>query len=162
MLHSLPLSLTTQAQLCDAQEVHLVVRDQGRSVQAVWPAVGHLSAHVQMLGCIICNDVEDRGRQLSTPLHVSWVSDDMQISDMHFLSFRSWQCIYSGTYLWASTVFVSKSGCFMKLHIDLLGCWWPANPDAINTGTESPFPAVCSCWCLQTQTFAFIFHSHQS
>lgn len=61
-----------------------MVRDQGRSVQAVWPAVGHLSAHVQMLGCIICNDVEDRGRQLSSPLHVSWVSDDMQISDMHF------------------------------------------------------------------------------
>lgn len=117
---------------------------------------------VQMLGCIFCNDVEDRGRQLSSLLHVSRFSDHMQISDTPFLPFWSWQCIYPGTDLWASIVLVSKSGYFMKLHIEVLGFWWPASLGAINNGTESPFPVGCSCSCIHTQTFLFILHSHQS
>lgn len=57
-----------------------MVRDQAnQNVQALWPAVPYFSARVQML---VCNDVEDWGRQLSSPLHVSQVSEHMQISDV--------------------------------------------------------------------------------
>lgn len=62
-------------------------------------------------------------------------------------------------------------GCLVKLHIGVLGSWWPANLSVIVIlHAESPFTAVCSFQCHHPSTFlpnptrqtlSFILHSHQ-